>query len=59
MSIMLQSDAIRVAVLNKYGGIWMDADTIIFNREFLMELNVFELVMFGDLKNKTQNTGLK
>lgn len=35
----------------------MDADNIIFNREFLMELNDFELVMFGDLKNKTQNIG--
>ena len=57
ISLPIQADAIRVAILKKYGGIWMDADTIIFNREFLMELNVFELVMFGDLKNKTQNIG--
>lgn len=57
MSLPIQADAVRVAILKKYGGIWMDADTIIFNREFLMELNDFELVMFGDLKNKTQNIG--
>ena len=57
ISLPIQADAIRVAILKKYGGIWMDADTIIFNWEFLMELNDFELIMFGDLKNKTQNIG--
>ena len=28
MPIAIQSDAIRVALLNKYGGIWMDTDNI-------------------------------
>ena len=44
----VQSDAIRIALLNKFGGIWMDADTIILNKEFLNRLNNFELVMIGD-----------
>lgn len=57
MSLPIQADAIRVAILNKYGGIWMDVDTIILNREFLAQLKNFELVMFGDQKNKTQNIG--
>ena len=57
MSLPIQADAIRVAILKKYGGIWMDADTIILNREFLKEIKGFELVMFGDHKNKTQNIG--
>ena len=51
----LQADAIRVALLKKYGGIWMDTDTIILNREFLKELNNSNLVMFGDIINKTQH----
>ena len=28
-SLPMQADAIRIALLNKYGGIWLDADTII------------------------------
>ena len=35
MSLPIQADAIRVALLKKYGGIWMDADTIITSGEFL------------------------
>ena len=48
MSIMVQSDAIRVAMLNKFGGIWMDADTIITNREFIKYFKNFELAMVMD-----------
>ena len=57
MTLPKQADAIRVALLNKYRGIWMDADTIVLNGEFLQELKSFELAMFGDEKIKTQNIG--
>ena len=48
MTLMLQADAIRVAILKKYGGIWMDADTIISNKEFIGELKTTELSMVGE-----------
>ena len=55
MSIAKQADAIRVALLKIYGGIWMDADTIIINGEFLKGLENFELAMIG--KGNVQNIG--
>lgn len=55
MSLRVQADAIRVALLKKFGGIWMDADTVIINGEFLKDLDKYELVMFG--KNKGQHIG--
>ena len=48
MSLPIQADAIRVAVLKKFGGIWMDADTIIVSEKFLKGLDNFELAMLGD-----------
>lgn len=57
MTLPIQADAIRVALLKKYGGIWMDADIILLNGEFLKELKGFELVMIGDNISKTQNIG--
>ena len=33
MTLPIQVDAIRVALLKKYGGIWMDADTIILSKD--------------------------
>jgi len=57
MSLQMQSDAIRVAILKKYGGIWMDADTILINRYFFNEFKNNELVMIGDEKFKTQHIG--
>ena len=57
MTLPIQADAIRVALLKKYGGIWMDADTIILNGEIFKILNNFELVMFGEEKTKVQNIG--
>ena len=47
MPLSIQADAIRVALLNKYGGIWIDADTIITSGEFLKGLEKYELVMLG------------
>lgn len=55
MSLPIQADAIRVALLKKYGGIWMDVDTIITSGEFLKNLEKFELVMIG--KNNIQHIG--
>ena len=55
MSLSIQADAIRVALLKKYGGIWMDADTIITNEEFLKNMEKYELVMIG--KNNMQHIG--
>lgn len=57
MTIPIQVDAIRVALLKKFGGIWIDADTIILNRSFFEKLNNFELIMLGDVKTKIPNIG--
>lgn len=48
MSRMVQSDAIRVAILNKFGGIWMDADNIITNGKFIKKIKNVELSMVMD-----------
>lgn len=57
MTLPIQSDAIRVAILQKYGGIWMDADILIVNSKFITMLNGSDLVMFGTSKNQTQHIG--
>lgn len=57
MTLPIQSDAIRVAILHKYGGIWMDADILIVNSKFIPMLKGSDLVMFGNSKNKTQHIG--
>jgi len=57
LSLQMQADAIRVALLKVYGGIWMDADTIITNGSFLKGLGNYELVMIGDEKRKGQHIG--
>ena len=53
----MQADAIRVAILKKYGGIWMDADTIILNGNFIKEFRNFELAMIGIEETKYQYIG--
>ena len=55
MALSMQVDAIRIALLKKYGGIWMDADTIILNKDIFKKMKNFELIMFGDEKCKTNN----
>ena len=57
MTLPVQVDAIRVAILQKFGGIWLDADTIILNDHLFKKLRDFELIMLGDEKKKTQNIG--
>ena len=55
MSLPIQADAIRVALLKKFGGIWMDADIIITNSAFLKNLEKYELIMLGN--NNIQHIG--
>ena len=46
MTLPIQADAIRVAILKKFGGIWMDADTIILNEELFERFNLSILFIF-------------
>lgn len=57
MALQMQADAIRVAILLKYGGIWMDCDTIITNSKFMNMFNGSDLVMFGSSKENIIYTG--
>ena len=57
MTLQAQSDAIRVAILQKYGGIWMDSDTIITNSKFMNMLYGSDLIMFGYSKKKIVHIG--
>lgn len=57
MSLSMQADAIRVALLKKYGGLWMDTDSIILNGNFTKELEKYELAMIGVEKSKFQYMG--
>lgn len=53
----MQADAIRVALLKIYGGLWMDTDSIILNGNFTKELLNYELTMIGEEKNRFQYMG--
>jgi len=55
MPLSIQADAIRIALLKQFGGIWMDPDTIITNGDFLKNLEQYELVMIGE--NNEQHLG--
>ena len=57
MSIAVQVDAIRVALLNKYGGIWMDQDSIIINGEFIKGFENYDLTMVRDNKARYHYIG--
>ena len=57
MSLPIQADAIRVALLAKFGGIWMDTDIIIINGNFINNLKKYEISMIGDDIIKIQNIG--
>jgi len=52
MPMKLQSDAVRVAILNKYGGMWIDADTIILNDKAIKFFKNFELSMVWEENKK-------
>ena len=57
MSLAVQADAIRIAILEKYGGIWMDMDTIITNKNFLKNFFGYDLAFFGYPHEKYPATG--
>jgi len=57
MTLQIQADAIRVAILQKYGGFWMDADTLIINHECMTMFNGSDLIMFGIKKQNIQHIG--
>jgi len=57
MTLPIQADAIRVSLLQKYGGIWMDTDIIILNGHFIKELENYELSLLGEEKFKSQSIG--
>lgn len=46
-SLAKQADCIRAALLYKYGGIWLDADTIITKSNFITQTNKSEVLMIG------------
>jgi hypothetical protein len=47
-SLPIQADAIRCALLQKYGGIWFDCDTIITSEKACEYLNIeSELILIG------------
>ncbi len=54
MPLSMQADAIRVALLRKYGGLWMDIDTIILNGNFTKLFEKYELTMIGEEKYRNQ-----
>ena len=57
MTLPIQADAIRVAILEKYGGIWMDIDIIIIDYRFLKDVFRYDLVFFGNPQEKDPAIG--
>ena len=57
MSLPTQADAVRVAVLSRYGGIWMDADTVLMNSSFFDLFAGHELAIFGNPRRHQHNVG--
>lgn len=57
LTLQVQSDAIRVAILQKYGGIWMDSDTIITSSNCMNMLYGSDLIMFGHSEKKIVHIG--
>ena len=50
MTFAMQTDAIRIAILNKYGGFWMDFDTLILNSKFIKMFYGSDFIMFRQSK---------
>jgi len=48
MEMKIQTDAIRVAILKKFGGIWIDADTIILNDKIIKLFQNYDLSMIWE-----------
>ncbi len=55
-SLMNIADAVRVAVLAKYGGIWLDLDTIILSSDvekYFLPDEKHRMIFFGDLEDRS------
>ncbi len=55
LPLMLIADAIRVALLAKHGGVWLDLDTIVLSRDaekYFLPDKKHRTVFFGDPKTK-------
>ena len=52
MPLAVQADAIRVALLYLYGGIWIDTDVIILNKKLFEKIQNYELVISREEKTK-------
>lgn len=56
LSIPQQTDIIRVELLYKYGGVWIDADTIIIKNPIkLFDIQNYDFVGFGNSYLSTEN----
>lgn len=47
MDLAMQSDCIRCAILREYGGIWIDADTVITSSEIFNKISSTDCHMIG------------
>jgi hypothetical protein len=58
LPIALKTDYIRVKLLYEYGGLWVDADTIIMNNlyDIYLKLNDYDYIGFGCTGNKCIKT---
>ena len=53
------ADAVRCMLLEQYGGLWMDLDTIILSKEFIKYFNDSkDVIFFGDSLNRTVHIGI-
>ena len=60
LNLALIADAIRVALLAKHGGVWLDVDTIILNSDaerFFLPDEKHRTVFFGELETKGCHIG--
>lgn len=56
LPIYQQSDIIRVYLLHKYGGVWIDADTVILKDcRLLFDTDKYDFIGFGNSYLKSQN----
>ena len=58
MPLAVQSDAIRVALLDKYGGFWIDSDIIFLNKKIVEQIPNYELMMPREEKTKHHFIGM-
>ena len=55
-SLMHVADAIRIALLAKYGGVWLDADTIVLNsnaEKYFLPDEKHRTIFFGELSDRS------